>query len=244
MPYERQTHRILSGSLNLLPPGDKVPDEDARNNLNFRVDQAGRLQKRDGFKAVNPNTATASTDVHSLLRQKGHPNIFMGAGTNLWENNRATQIHSAFDGEPLTGVSYQDYLWIMNRGGPRKHDAARTQGTTRAWTPPAPTSAPNPNAGTTENKEFASFDLTTEGAEFIVLDPDEVQVYPVIAATTAKYPDTADPPVHWDSQTYSLLSDRIAWRCGAVWQVVSSAPAARRRPNKVGETCPFTRSEY
>ena len=41
-----------------------------------------------------------------------------------------------------------------------------------------------------------------------------------------------------------FLSDRIAWRCGSVWLVASVAPAARRLPNKVGETCLFTWSEY
>lgn len=201
MPFTKKTYRVLSGSLNLLPPGGEIPEDGARNNLNCRVDQQGQLKKRGGSTKVNPASVTSPTDVHSLIRMKGRPNIFMGAGAKLFENNGATAIHSTFDGQPLSAVSLQKYLWVMNRNGGRKHDPARTPGTTQAWTPPAPTQAPTAAAGAQESKDVAGFDNPGEQDEFEVLDADSLIVWPTSAESLAKYPDTADPPVHWDTVT-------------------------------------------
>ena len=97
MAFKRQTYRFLSGSLNLLPPGDKIPAEDALHLQNFRVDQAGQLVARRGT-ARRGNNTTSPTDAHTLARRTGSIGLYIGAGAKLFRDNGGTEI---FDGQTL-----------------------------------------------------------------------------------------------------------------------------------------------
>lgn len=63
MGYQRKEIQILGGSLNLLPPVDKIPITDYLLAQNWRVDRLGRLVTRFGY-SLKGNYAGA-TFAHS-----------------------------------------------------------------------------------------------------------------------------------------------------------------------------------
>lgn len=57
---------ILGGGMNMLPPSDKIPEQDAVILENWRVDQVGRLRSRGG--SVQEAGPIGSGTFHTLGR--------------------------------------------------------------------------------------------------------------------------------------------------------------------------------
>jgi hypothetical protein len=159
MSYKGESHRVLIGSLNLLAPGDKIPDEDALQLTNFRVDQAGALRSRQGMGndsldlgGIHQITHLGSpAPVHSIAR-RGNVYYF-GAGGSLYRIGSSTPITALGDGQLFGLAAMNGYMWVMNRGVQGKDDGAVFS----KWQVEGPTSpliptqggllAPNPPTG-------------------------------------------------------------------------------------------------
>ena len=143
MAYRKDdSQRILSGSLNLLPPADKVASPDSPILHNFRVDQAGQLRVRRGTFADTTTLGSPVTGLHRVANDR-----FGGVGSALhMDAALSTFIANGFDGNALRFAAYQDQLWVMNRGKRGKAGAA-SGGYFRPWVPDAPTGAPTVAAG-------------------------------------------------------------------------------------------------
>lgn len=112
MAHKTEKQRILSGSLNLLPPSDKIPDGDAILLDNWRVDQQGKLQSRNG--CTREASQIGSGTFHTLTRSGN--DRYSGVGTDLfWGPSLQTLLAGGFDGNPLGISFYQGAAWVMNR---------------------------------------------------------------------------------------------------------------------------------
>lgn len=157
MAFRKEKHRILSGSLNLLPPGDLIPEEDSVRLENWRVDQAGQLRSRSGMEHLSGFLADGPC--RSLYRSGS--TRYAGIGTKLYRSSGAGgyfEIGSGFDGRPLGLASFADGVWIMNQGAQKLH--VEPDAGVRDWTPVAPTQAATAAAGATTSKTVATFDFT------------------------------------------------------------------------------------
>lgn len=140
MAFHKQKERILSGSLNLLPPGDKLPEGDSLVLKNWRVDQLGQLASRKGSDLL---ASGLSGTIHSLARYGNDRHA--GVGTLLLTGPAlATQIATGFDGNPIGFAAYQGFTWAMNQA-----KRLRLAGVTpHNWGIVAPTTAPTVTAQT------------------------------------------------------------------------------------------------
>jgi hypothetical protein len=166
MAFRNEKHRILSGSLNLLPPGDKIPEEDSLLLQNWRVDQAGQLRSRKGSE--DESGALSGGLCHSLYRRS--PNTrYAGIGARLYAGegpNAYAQLYDGFDGQPLGLQAYQGFTWVMNQRYQAKHSPG---GALTPWTPAAPTSAPAVAAGARNSKTLATFN---QGEGWTITQPN------------------------------------------------------------------------
>jgi len=154
--YQKQSVRVLSNGLNLLPPGDKLNEGDAVAFQNWRADQAGRLRSRKG---TTHWTSRLSGGVpHTLYR--GFPNWrYVGVGTLLYRGiggSFGSSIASGFDGSALGMASYQGYTWVMNRSKQGKDNGSSWSN----WLLSAPATAPSAVVGAQATKSIVSFDST------------------------------------------------------------------------------------
>lgn len=140
MAYVPQKDVVLTGSLNLLPPGNLIPKEDALVLKNWRVDQAGALRSRQGSSLL----ATIPGYVHSLYRREN--TRYFGSDGNLYRKAGAgdptiySTAATGFDGKPLGFAASDGYLWVMNRG-----NQGRDNGTDfLSWLPDPPASLATP----------------------------------------------------------------------------------------------------
>lgn len=162
MAYRKDdSQRILSGSLNLLPPADKVGSPDSPILHNFRVDQAGQLRVRRGTFADTTTLGAAVTGLHRVGNDR-----FGGVGSALHMGTAlATFITNGFDGNAIRFAAYQEQLWVMNRGKQGKAGAGGG-GYFRPWVPSAPGSAPTVVAGAQTTAAVVGFDTAeTKGAD-------------------------------------------------------------------------------
>lgn len=142
----REEQRILAGSLNVLPPSDKTPENDAIELINFRVDQEGVLRGGPGLALV---ASGLPTPIHSLCRVDGTPlatlpipaaqnngvtilpgnpgmftpsapTFLVGAAKSLYLVTGATAhlLSTGLDGAPLSFVVWNGFVWIMNYNRP------------------------------------------------------------------------------------------------------------------------------
>ncbi|MCP4246718.1 MAG: hypothetical protein GY778_06685, partial [bacterium] len=135
MAYEKKTWRFAAGSLNLKPPGDEIPDNDAREIINLRSDDVGRLSARDGMFRVNGGDQTSPGDIHTLAKRYDTPGLYLGAGGEFWAFNGALLLESNFDGHPLGWANAGGFLYVMNRATQKRHNPARSPAW-RDWGPP------------------------------------------------------------------------------------------------------------
>ncbi len=139
MSYKLESHRILAGSLNLLPPGDKIPEGDCLELCNFRMDQLGVLRSRKGVQQAPPNFGeTVFADTHSFGRRGNL--MYVGAGPSVYRNGNTPSITDAGDGNPFWFAAMNDAMWIMNRGVQGSDDGS----TFSTWGIEAPNVAPLP----------------------------------------------------------------------------------------------------
>lgn len=130
MGYQRKEIQILGGSLNLLPPVDKVPITDYLLAQNWRVDRLGRLVTRFGYSLKGRYLGAAFA--HSAAIYGGvEGNWYVGA--NLPGNNGGgiyfggatyTHIASGYDGNRVGMVPFNGSMYFMNQGAQGKHSPA------------------------------------------------------------------------------------------------------------------------
>jgi hypothetical protein len=113
MASQDDPQRVLSGSINLLPPGDQIPQGDALVLEGFRVDQDGMLRTRRGFNAESGLISGGT--IHTLARSGN--DRYVGIGNTLYWGSPVpltTAISSAFDGKAIDICFYQGQGWAMN----------------------------------------------------------------------------------------------------------------------------------
>jgi hypothetical protein len=131
---QTQSEQLLAGSLNLLPPADQIPDQDAIALQNWRADQAGALRSRKGSAAVLFSVAET---VRAIFKAAGATvRRYYAAGSMMYRNSSA--IAAGLELHPPSIASMNGWAWIMNRGRQIKDDGTHTY----AWTPAAPDAAP------------------------------------------------------------------------------------------------------
>lgn len=167
MAYHKQKMRVLSGSLNLLPPTDKAPDEDALELKNWRVDQAGQLRSRKGMDHLSGYLDGGVC--HTLFRRGSAR--YAGIGARLYRANGndgyATELSpDKFDGFPLGTANQGGFAWFMNRES-RWKDEPLPGGTTFAFSKwqidaPDPDIAPTVTAVASNSKTIAGFEPDEE----------------------------------------------------------------------------------
>lgn len=140
MASRKERQRILSGGLNLLPPGDKIPEQDAILLDNWRVDQSGCLRSRQGSAY---EAGPVGSGIFHTLRRSGNER-YAGIGEALYHGpTLGSEVTDGFDGEPLGIAFYQGSAWVMNRD-----KRVRVQGNTATnWGIAAPVAAPVAAAG-------------------------------------------------------------------------------------------------
>jgi hypothetical protein len=146
MAYEKKQHKILSGSLNLLPPSDLVSDEDFLSAINFRVDQAGNLRSRAGSSSIFTSLGAVNSH-HKALGTR-----YNGGGTSLFRGG--SSIDTGYDGNPLGLASFKGYEYIFNKSKQRKDNASAVS----LVIPAAPAGAPTVALASELSTTATSFD--------------------------------------------------------------------------------------
>lgn len=167
MAYRKLKHRILTGSLNLLPPGEKLPEEDALELTNWRVDQAGQLRSRLGMLSQSGYMAGG---ICRTLYRRSPDTRFAQVGGEMYRSlgfNNYANIGAGFDGEPMGMTGYRNFSWLMNRG--RQGKVRDGSDTILKWLPEPPAQPCTVAAGAQELKVISTFDA---GETFVVTEPD------------------------------------------------------------------------
>ena len=153
MASRTEKQPIVPGALNLLTPGDKVPEGGSMLLDNWRVDQFGMLRSRQGSNVLA--SEIGSGNFHTLARAAG--DRYSGVGTELfWGDNAETEVASGFDGNPLGIVFYDQAGWVMN---PKVQLRLGLNGpNSTPWGVAAPATAPAAGAGAWQVTEVESFD--------------------------------------------------------------------------------------
>ena len=135
MAYKLKEQKILPTGLNLLAPGDQVTEGDCLDLRGWWAGAAGRLEQAPTY--VLKSSPVIGEIAHSLCQADGR--VYYGGSNNLRQIGRMADaaIDTGYDGAPLGLLSYQGYVWVMNRSKQRKDDGA----TVTNWTP-APPAAP------------------------------------------------------------------------------------------------------
>lgn len=156
MASKTDRQRILTGGMQLIPPGDKTGEGNSLLLENFRVDQQDELRTRFGTpKSAGP---IGSGTFHTF-RRSGNSR-YAGIGTSFYGYDAAISqtIETGLDGEPLGLAFYRGAGWLMNRSKQRRFIGA----TSERWGVPAPTTAPVATGGgqvTTLIADFTSGDI-------------------------------------------------------------------------------------
>ena len=131
--YEKQTENVLSGSLNLLTPGDLVGQTEAITLDNWRANQDGSLVSRKGRGAA---VGTASAAITSITKTETLPaNWYIGAGGTLTPLGGGTPVGGFGTDTPISMCAMSGWLWATTRAKRIKHNGSSGY----AWVPAAPT---------------------------------------------------------------------------------------------------------
>lgn len=139
MSYQLKEQKIIPGGLNLLAPGDQVAEGDCLDLRHWWPGSAGRLEQSPSL--LTKNSPTVVSVQHSICQADGRI-YYGGTDGNLRQIGRGVNdaaIDTGYDTTPLGMISYQGYVWIMNRAASKQRKDDGT--TTSDWTPAAP-SAP------------------------------------------------------------------------------------------------------
>lgn len=252
---KREEQRVLAGSLNVLTPTDKTPENDAIELINFRVDQAGVLRVGDsydtsfltepGFLPGPIHTLVPLSDLGSstigagltFLDVQFPPNTFLaGVGTNLylcWPRN-AQLLAQDFDGQPLSIVPWNGFLWVMNQAKQLVlYPAALSYAVagqpygapeTGAWLPPAPptsalTAAPEGDASADQPNGTYQYYVTFVSLTGLETNPgpasDPATITPQLGGGLA----LNDIPISSDPQVWARRIYRIGGTLGQAYQI-------------------------
>ena len=111
MASRKDKRRIVAASLNLVAAPDKITEVDALRIENWETDHVGQLTSRRGLTL----DASMPGAVHSLFRSAN--NRYIGFASDLrWGRDGSTFVANGFDGDRLFFVTYQQSVWVMNRG--------------------------------------------------------------------------------------------------------------------------------
>jgi hypothetical protein len=116
MAYKLQEQKILPNGLNLLAPSDQVTEGDCIDLGDWWSGAAGRLEQAPTEVQVNSGSVYTAQD--SICQVTGSSSrIYYGGGGYLRQIGRAADapIVAGLDGAPLGLLSYQGYVWVMNR---------------------------------------------------------------------------------------------------------------------------------
>jgi hypothetical protein len=143
MASKTNRQRVLTGGMQLLPPGDKTAVGSSLLLENFRVDQLDELRTRGGSnRDLGPIGAGT---FHTLRRTQN--DRYLGIGTSLWHQNygaaSANEIVTGLDGKPVGLAFYRGATWMMNRSKQQRIVGE----TVASWCPPAPLTAPTAIGG-------------------------------------------------------------------------------------------------
>lgn len=132
MAFKLETQKITPGGLNLLAPGDQVADGDCLDLQGWWAGAVGKLEQAPSLVLRNSPSVFSTQD--SVCQADGR--IYYGGGGNLRQIGRIADapIDTGYDGLPLGMLSYQGFVWVMNRSKQRKDDGT----TTSDWTPTPP----------------------------------------------------------------------------------------------------------
>lgn len=145
MAYKPLEQKIIPSGLNLLAPGDAMPDGDCLDISGWWPGAVGRLQQSPqgaAFSAVHFGLPWFDS-----LCQAGSRTYFGGSG-NLYQVGRAAEvaIDTGFNTTyPLAMIAYQGYVWIINSTKQRKDDGS----TVSDWVPAPPGQPTLTNPATT-----------------------------------------------------------------------------------------------
>jgi hypothetical protein len=109
---KRKELRLLTGSMNVLNPGDKLPAGDCMQLENFRVDQDGGLRSRAGTDYAW--VLSGGQDITTL----GRMGIAFYAGFdngNLYRTGSSSPIVSGLSRQPFGIAAMNGFAWIMDR---------------------------------------------------------------------------------------------------------------------------------
>ncbi len=146
MASKTDKQRILTGGMQLLPPGDKTAPGDSLLLENFRVDQLDSLRTRAGSKL---DMGPMGAGLFHTLRRSGNER-YMGIGTSLWHgtygnSGAGTEIVTGLDGKPVGMAFYRGAAWMINAAKQKK---IRNFGAEVVpWCPSMPLTAPTATGG-------------------------------------------------------------------------------------------------
>lgn len=131
MAYRLNELKIVPTGLNLLAPVDQIAPGDCLDLFGLWPGSAGRVEVAPPAVQVS---AASPADCHTVYDAGGR--IYYADIGNLRQVGRAGEapIDSGYDGYPLGLISYQGYVWIINRSQQRKDDGTSMSN----WTQPVP----------------------------------------------------------------------------------------------------------
>ena len=143
MAYKLLDIKLTPGSLNLAAPGDQIPETDCLDLTGWWQSSAGQLLQGQGYQNLSAYHPGISLD---SICQVGN-RIYYGGSGNLYQVGRNSEaaLTGSYDGLPLGMISFQGYLWVINKSLQSKDDGT----TLSAWTPPAPAAPTVTNPGLT-----------------------------------------------------------------------------------------------
>lgn len=201
MASKTEKHRILSGSMNLVPPGDKIDPSESLLLDNWRVDLAGQLTTRGAAAVETGAPAPIGTGTYHTLTRTSNSR-YSGIGTELWwgpEPSGAIKIGTGFDGNPIDTAFYQGFGWGMNRG---KQARLNYNDPVHKWGVNAPSTAPVATVGQQPTTMLEPYNGTsglnhveasTDGITWLVeMDADVPADSTII--TTSFTPDVGQDP--------------------------------------------------
>ena len=143
MSYKSEPHRILPGSLNLLPPVDKIPEGDCLELLNWRVDQAGVLRSRRGMTRVSNPILFVDADAGLTSIGRRANDLYYGSPPGIYRGQASDPFATSTSSDPFSFVAMNGFMWICNLGL-KGRDA---NGIFSPWTPDAPSASVTPSVG-------------------------------------------------------------------------------------------------
>jgi hypothetical protein len=132
MSYQKRELRVLSGSLNLLTPPDKIAPTDSSQLENFRLDQAGALVGR--APVYNLASFGSGGDI-TTIGAVSPAQVYVGLGGSVYRYPSGSVVTSGLTGKPFGFAAMNGFAWIMDQNVQGRDDG--TTFTSGVPNPPA-----------------------------------------------------------------------------------------------------------